>query len=124
MAASDAPTILEVTDNLGCAQAIRALRGHTPRMAALSIWRRDILLRYARRVVTIHRKRTANVPADQLSKGEWAAFADSMRERGFPAPAGKPWTASDAALARIQQVFELPPNDADDDVVDDGGPGP
>jgi hypothetical protein len=124
LAASDAPTILEVTDNLGCAQAIRALRGHTPRMAALSIWRRDILLRYARRVVTIHRKRTANVPADQLSKGEWAAFADSMRERGFPAPAGKPWTASDAALARIQQVFELPPNDADDDVVDDDGPGP
>ena len=117
---TDAPTVLEVLDNLGTTQAIIGLRGHTPRMAACSLWRRDLMLRFQRRVVTVHRRRTANVPADLLSKGKWDGFCAAMAERGVAIPTSDPQTASASALARIRQVFELPAHDDDDELVDCG----
>jgi hypothetical protein len=112
-----AETILEVLDNRGTTRAIIGLIGRTPRMAAAAIWRRDIMLKHRRRVVTIHRLRGKNDPADALSKGEYASYEAGIDSLGVPRPSGVVLTASDESMARIAAILALPAHE--DDFADD-----
>ena len=111
-------TVLEVLDNRGSAQAIVALKGHTPRMAELSKWRAEIMLRHGRRVVTVHRKREHLQESDDLSKGLEAECRASLARRGFVHVEAAVLSASSASILRMQHILSLPANELDDDTWD------